>query len=117
MAKKKVITEPNIVRTKRGPKCVLHGVRMRYVPEEVVWKCPEDGCTQVAFPKQEITSGRPIVGRGALELVHIPDPEGSKHGVWMLRAMDNNVMINITDELVAEIGMDITIRVYNISQL
>jgi hypothetical protein len=72
---------------------------MIYQPEHMYWTCPDRQCAQVAFQREDIEEGKPILGRGILELVMIDDPSGSKLGRFILRTIDNNVMIDVTDYL------------------
>lgn len=95
-----VRTEPVTVKKKRGPRCPVHDVPMAYDAENVRWKCTDLKCRQIAWPENDADNGRPVVGRGDLEVVLIDDPEGGKEGRVLIRAMQNNVMVDITDCLV-----------------
>lgn len=81
------------------PLCPMHGLEMVYQPEHMYWECPDRQCAQVAFHREEIAEGTPIMGRGTLELLLMDDPDGSKMGRFILRCNDNNVMIDVTDAL------------------
>lgn len=97
MAKKLKARNPQV--KKSGPECVLHeGTLMEFVVEEARWECPEPGCTQKAWPEAEVANGRPIVGKGAVEVVLMNDDKTGKPHAF-LRAMDNNVMIDVTEHL------------------
>lgn len=83
------------VKDKR-PRCPLHEVPMEYYIEELHWSCPTEGCAQIAFPRAEVSKGRPIVGRGDLEVFVMTDPDSGRQHVF-LRALENNVLLDITD--------------------
>lgn len=70
---------------------------MRYVPEDMRWVCDIEYCKQVAFPPMVAEKGKPIIGKGEVELVRTKDPDGDKNGRYLLRAIDNNVIIDITE--------------------
>lgn len=97
---KKIKAEVNPVRKPQGrPMCPMHSTPMEYDASVLLWLCVFDGCRQVAFPADEAQKGRPHVGRGTLELVLTKDPEGDKRGRILLRAVENNTMIDVTDVL------------------
>jgi hypothetical protein len=79
------------------PLCPIHSMEMEYVTESMHWACPDKACAQIAFPREEIEEGKPVVGRGIVELVMIDDPDGNRLGRYILRTIDNNVMVDITD--------------------
>lgn len=73
----------------------MHGEPMAFDSGTMVWRCQATACNMVAMPKQDIESGKgkPIVGQGDLELVRV---QGKKKEAYLLRAGDNNVMLDIT---------------------
>lgn len=94
MARKKIRAEKNTTALKDAkPNCRLHGGEMKFDPATMRWVCTVAGCGIVAYPKHD-DQGRPITGRGALELVYFRDRDGDPH--IFLRAVDNNVMLDIT---------------------
>ena len=101
-AKKTLTTEPTRTRkTHNKPACPFHSVDMEYEVLRGVWHCTWDGCTQIAFPPEVAEKGKPIIVTGELELVHTPDPGGSKAGRWFLRSATgaSNTLLDITDHL------------------
>lgn len=84
----------------KRPTCPLHPlVQMEFRPEEARWECQMDGCTQIVFPKAVADNGRPVIGRGEVELFVLDDPStGNRH--YLLRSSGNNVMIDVTDCMV-----------------
>ena len=96
---KKVVTRAKIRAQKRPqqvperPRCVEHDKEMVYTPETVRWQCPTWGCSNVAFPRVE-EDGRPIIGRGEIELVVYVDEDGKESP--FLRATSNNVLLPLS---------------------
>lgn len=111
----KIRTEPVKVREPDKPKCPIHGTVMVYDPEHVRWGCTNPNCKQIAFPPEELEKGKPILGRGELELVRMKDPDGSKDGRYILRSIDNNVMIDVTDDVNSQQGKFLTLYINNIA--
>ena len=99
---RKKLRARNPVVKKKGPLCPVHELLMHYSAEEGLWTCAETGCTQVSFPRSEASKGKPIVGRGDVEVFVMTDGHtGEDH--YFLRATDNNVMIDLTG--VAVVGL------------
>lgn len=93
--KKRLKARHPVMEDKR-PHCPLHPlVKMEFVVEELRWECGMHGCVQVVFPKAVISGGRPILGRGELELFEVLDGDTEKFH-YLLRSADNNVMIDVT---------------------
>ena len=118
MKKPKVRVEPVVVKApKSKPLCPMHSMHMEYEQIRGVWACVVDGCHQIAFPANQTDKGKPVVGTGTLELMRVKDPGGSKAGRLLLRSVESNVILDITDyagsvELVAgQLGATITLRV------
>lgn len=75
------------------PKCPTHSVEMKFT-SRMLWECTIKDCGMVAFPRQDLDSGKPIIGTGELELVVIRDEYGD-HQVF-LKATATNIMLEIT---------------------
>lgn len=106
---KKLKTDSGIDTSKRKkaekPRCPIHGVEMAYEVDHMRWACTFDDCRQVAFPVEQIEQGKPVIGRGDVEVVRVDDPDGMKSGRILLRAIDNNVIIDVT-EIMADFTRD-----------
>lgn len=75
------------------PSCRVHKTTMIYSPDVLAWRCMIPGCESVAYPRED-DSGRPIIGKGEVELLVHTDEDGYRQ--VYLRAEDNNVVLNIT---------------------
>jgi hypothetical protein len=96
--KPKVRVEPVAVKAPRSkPLCPMHSMHMEYDQIRGVWACVVDGCHQIAFPANQTDKGKPVVGTGTIELMRIKDPGGSKEGRYLLRSVESNVILDITD--------------------
>jgi hypothetical protein len=96
----------------RKPGCPKHLCEMAFDLETMVWKCPEAGCTMVAYPKEDIEAGKskPRIGRGLIELVKMD-------GHWFLRAPDNNVLIEVTSVRRRVSGTEVILQVNSVLEL
>lgn len=77
------------------PKCPIHDTHMKFSVEDFAWACQNTGCRQIAYPEAEIGRGKVIMGSGPITLIIYHQTDGTDH--YMLRCMENNVIINITD--------------------
>lgn len=77
------------------PHCPTHKTEMFFNTDKMVWSCIKVECGMVAFPKQELDSGKPIVGTGELELVVIRDEYGENK--VFLKATATNIMVEVTN--------------------
>lgn len=101
--------------TIRKPKCPVHKQEMTYAPHEGLWQCVEATCKKVAIPKDEATTGsRPVIGRGSLECFTVIDKDGQKR--TCLRAIGNNVVIDITD-YVSRASIDVQHMAHSFAEL
>lgn len=118
-SKKRLRTERSTVRTpKDKPQCQLHGLVMEYNPLVNLWECVVDGCDQKAWPRQDISRGKPVLGSGTLELALVDDPEGNRNGRVLIRSEDN-IIIDLTDNIIDEPQVeqgyvDVQIRLYHV---
>jgi hypothetical protein len=99
---KPILRRPNweIAPAVDKPKCPKHKYTMHYSVERGAWACPDPDCKMVAYPDTDTSTGKPILGRGGLQLIIDVGPQGQDTSedtfrLW-LRA-DNNVMLEITD--------------------
>lgn len=76
------------------PTCRAHAREMVFMPGTLRWECPEPDCGMVAYPKED-DSGRPITGKGEVELLVFKDEYGEEH--LYVRAVGNNVIVEITE--------------------
>lgn len=72
------------------PKCPYHAEEMVFAAERLCWVCTHNGCSMVSWPKVDVEAGKPIIGRGEVELVKAGD-------MTFLRA--GNVLIEVTQVL------------------
>lgn len=79
------------------PKCPLHDLPMKFTPNDLAWACGYQGCKQIALPEAELGRGKVIMGRGDLVLL-IFEERGEAN--YLIRCLDNNVVINITELVV-----------------
>jgi hypothetical protein len=104
--KKQLKTEPTVIKKpKATPQCPIHAVSMMFSPERGIWKCVIKGCKQAAFPPNVVEKGKPILGEGQIELVLVKDPDGNKRPRTLLRTVEQNIMIDITD-YVTEVNIE-----------
>lgn len=91
------MTAPNIKARKgvlgnnptKKPVCPYHGTEMAFDTGRLCWVCTTSGCAMVSWPKAEVEAGKPIIGKGQVELMEVGERT-------FLRA--GNVIIDITDE-------------------
>lgn len=70
------------------PHCPYHGTEMVFDTGRLCWVCTSDNCGMVSWPKAEVEDGKPIIGKGDVEVV-----QAGTH--TFIRA--GNVMIDVTD--------------------
>lgn len=113
----KIRTEPVVVKAPSKPSCPIHHVEMTYEPDRLHWTCLSDGCRQIAFPPEEVEHGKPVMGKGIVELLRMKDPDGSKEGRYILRTLENNVMIDVTDVVVKTSGKHLTLYIDHVADI
>jgi len=95
---KRVLKARNLPTQDKRPTCPLHDLKMPYNIDELRWECPRQGCAQVVFPKATVENGRPVLGRGEVELFRMLNPDTGQYH-YLLRSSENNVMIDITENM------------------
>lgn len=99
----KIRVEPTVVKApKSKPLCPMHSMVMEYDQVRGVWACAVPNCHQIAFPANQVDKGKPVVGTGTMELVRVKDPGGSKTGRLLLRSVESNVILDITDYVISQ---------------
>lgn len=113
-------------RPSNKPPCPTHSVEMAYDPARMVWGCTVPTCKMIALPKDDIDAGKgkPRIGEGKLEIVRQHDGRRDR---WLLRAPDNNVLLDITEYMTrvetddsafrGSPVIEVTLRLTNITEI
>lgn len=110
------------------PVCPTHGSEMAYDPSRMVWACQDRSCKMIALPKEDVDQGKgkPRIGEGILEIVRQTSPDQRTPDRYLLRAPDNNVLLDITpyvsriesiNDIRGSTSIVVTLRINNITEL
>lgn len=92
--KKRLKAQKVTVKAPKPPVCPRHQSVMKFDPDNLVWGCTLHGCSMIAHPKVELSSSKPIVGKGDVELIVVQTNKEDEPEYFLRSA--NNVMVNVT---------------------